>query len=786
MRRNFFAKLILTMALLAVVPSLVSNIVAYFKVSDTFRKETAASKQQYLNQTINAIEIVLNRIKENANQLALNRSFQKFERFPRGGYYESLQGELRKEDLPALYSYLEAKKNAIETFHTFRLSNAFVDSVYYYDDRNQSVLTSDNDGSNRQFGWDEFYDKGWYDRLPQAAETIFFTDTRMARQYRSPDKNVLTLLYKTGRGNSAFIINLDAEMMHTKIFSRLNRQDDIYVVSAEGNILFHKNAARLHQSIRQVLPSFVGSAGEAGYFEENVDGSPKLVGYAESPLLGWTFMNVSDMEALSKGTVSMKRTIALSAVLLFLLSLMLAYLSSKRLYRPIQRLKSMAGWNPDRRKLERTDELGVIGRFMQSAIDERDYYKEKLDRSLPIQREQFKAALLRRNRMTAEEISARQNDLNVDLDRTNLVVMAIALDEPDRQETGTEARMTGELRKLRVTDTIGRSPLLLGAKRFLVETEQDVVALVLSCGGMDRQQVFRLGQRLLDEANRELGGRFTIGVGRTCESARDLPQSYEEAIEALKYRVLYGSGDVISIEDSRLDGAACFRYPKEKEEQILGCLKTGRGEEAIRAFGEFVAEIEAHKSRMHYNQLQPPFVQLLTAILGAFAQLGADVGSVLGEEADLYRELLGQSSMSRIVRWFERVIQASSAYIERELSAKGNQHIARAVEIIERDYALDLSLNAVAERLKLNPAYISRLFKQITGDTFVDYLKAVRLERSKELLLGGGMKIGEVGRLVGYSHSYYFIKVFKEQTGLTPGEYRKLHGAMLRPQRSGL
>ncbi|WP_245600144.1 helix-turn-helix domain-containing protein [Paenibacillus harenae] len=783
MRRNFFVKLILTMALLAIVPSLVSNIVTYFKVSETYRKETAANKQQYLNQTINAIEIVLNRIKENSNQLALNRSFQKFEGFPGASYYEGLQGELRKEDLPALYSYLEAKKNSIETINTFRMSNAFVDSVYYYDDRSRSVITLDNDGSNRQFGWDEFYDKGWYDKLLQAAETIAFTDTRMASQYRSPDKNVLTLLYKTGKGNSAFIINLDAEMMYTRIFSRLNQQDDIYVVSPEGNVLFHKNPAHLHQSIRQVLPSYAGFAGKAGYFLEKIGGSPKLICYAESSLLGWTFLNASDMKALSQGTDSIKQTIFISAVLLFLLSLMLAYLSSKRLYKPIKRLKAMAGWNPDRSKLDRTDELGGIGRFMQTAIDERDYFKEKLDESLPIQREQFKAGLLRRHRMTRDEISAKQQDLKVDLDQTNLVVMAIALDEPDRQEPepGMSVSMSEDLRKLRIMDRISQSPLL-AMKHFLVETEKDVMALVLSCGGMDRQQVFLLGQQLLHEANLELHGRFTIGVGRAYESVLDLPQSYEEAVEALKYRILYGSGDVISIEDIQLDGAVCFRYPKQKEEQLLACLKTARGEEALRAFGEFVAEIEAHKSRMHYNQLKPPFVQLLTGIMGAFGQLGADMSSVLGEDADPYRELLGQASMSDIVRWFEHVILASSAYIERELSAKGNQHIARAVEMIEQDYAKDLSLHSVAEQLKLNPAYISRLFKQITGDTFVDYLKEVRLERSKELLLGGGTKIGEVGRLVGYSNSYYFIKVFKERTGLTPGEYRKLHGAMLRPQ----
>ncbi|WP_420852203.1 helix-turn-helix domain-containing protein [Paenibacillus hamazuiensis] len=65
----------------------------------------------------------------------------------------------------------------------------------------------------------------------------------------------------------------------------------------------------------------------------------------------------------------------------------------------------------------------------------------------------------------------------------------------------------------------------------------------------------------------------------------------------------------------------------------------------------------------------------------------------------------------------------------------------------------------------------------MTGEPFVDYLKRVRIEKSKELLARSDLKIGEIGKRVGYVNSYYFIKVFKETMGLTPGEYKKLVGS---------
>jgi two-component system response regulator YesN len=357
-------------------------------------------------------------------------------------------------------------------------------------------------------------------------------------------------------------------------------------------------------------------------------------------------------------------------------------------------------------------------------------------------------------------------------------VLALSLDDYNIRDMdrGMITNITIDLFKLRIMDKIVQSPLIQ-TQYYIVETEKDIIAIVLGRGGMDQQQVFQLGQQLLDEVNSELQMQCTIGLGRVCSSILDLPQAYEDALEALKYRILYGNGYVISIDDIRIDNKTGFHYPKQKEELLLGHLKTARTEEALQVFDEFVSEINVHKNKLHYNQIQPLFMQLLTGFINAYSQLGADMRSVLGEETDPYRELLDQDSMDKIGRWFHRLIHLTTAYIEREMNAKGNQHISRVLEMIERDYSLDMSLNSVAEQLNLNPAYISRLFKQITGELFVEYLKKVRIERSKELLLRSDMKINEIGKQVGYSNSYYFIKVFKDVMGLTPGEYKKMYGS---------
>jgi two-component system response regulator YesN len=115
------------------------------------------------------------------------------------------------------------------------------------------------------------------------------------------------------------------------------------------------------------------------------------------------------------------------------------------------------------------------------------------------------------------------------------------------------------------------------------------------------------------------------------------------------------------------------------------------------------------------------------------------------------------------------------ASVSEELNAKGSNHITKILDIIDMDLSQDLSLNAVASRLSLNPSYVSRLFKQYVGKTFVEFVTSRRIEQGKQLLETTDMKVGDVATSVGYQNSYYFIKLFKEATGMTPGEYRKQH-----------
>ncbi|GIO14115.1 hypothetical protein J19TS2_36700 [Cohnella xylanilytica] len=103
-----------------------------------------------------------------------------------------------------------------------------------------------------------------------------------------------------------------------------------------------------------------------------------------------------------------------------------------------------------------------------------------------------------------------------------------------------------------------------------------------------------------------------------------------------------------------------------------------------------------------------------------------------------------------------------------------SDEIAKAIQYVKLHYAENISLQSVADYVKLSAGYLSNLFKKELQITFIDYLNRYRIERAKELMAGTPMKSSDIAVAVGFSPEYtYFSKVFKKVTGLNPNEYRR-------------
>jgi YesN/AraC family two-component response regulator len=126
------------------------------------------------------------------------------------------------------------------------------------------------------------------------------------------------------------------------------------------------------------------------------------------------------------------------------------------------------------------------------------------------------------------------------------------------------------------------------------------------------------------------------------------------------------------------------------------------------------------------------------------------------------------------------VISKVKIAVERILSRREKQEedqqgtpVERIRQFMIAHLSEQVSLSSVAEYMQMNPAYLSRYFKEKTGQNFVDYHRQLRMERAKELLRGTSLKVYEIADQIGYVNAQHFVTAFREYEGITPFAYRQ-------------
>lgn len=772
--RKFLIRLMTSIVLLAVVPNLLLGTIAYFNVMRTFEAETGTSNTRYLNQSINALELVIKQITGNCQQLVLSPSFRNFESYPNGSYYESLNGVYAEKDLPSLYWYIKNKTSAIESIQYFKLSNEFVDSVYYYDNSKNLVLAIKDENVIKQYSYNEFFDKDWYPTWENDKESPILMDPRMATQYNGQSKEILTLLFRANLSDNVFIINLDAASIYNKIINELNNRGSLFVLSGAGTAFFRQELSPEQQTIADKLPP-ITTADRSGYIRAELNGDQSLVTFAKSDQLNWTFVNVNSMDKLLASTKYLRRVIVYSILLLLGLTVCFSLLASKRLYRPIARIVTLLASKRAKTGEAWTDEIHRIDDVLRTTFDERDLYLRKLEESLPYYREQLKNELLRVPAAPTEALRDKLTELSIPIGMHRLALLLLTFEERAVVQSG--ANMEVPWPKVKLLEQLKQGELL--HRPFMtVDTGQRQLAIILHAEAADMNEVFQISADIIEQLEKSAEISVSIGIGRHCVSIEELPRAYEEASEALRFRLLHGRGQVIYIEDVMLgqEDVTGSVFPKNHEELFTGYVKLGDAEQAKWMIRELIAACSGQKNRMHYAQLQFVFFKIVTIVLQTLQHIGADISRLVHVDNNPFRELMALESMEQYQSWFDTFLQNAVGGVGVGKQRKENHHVARVIDILEKDHAKDLSLNSVSEQLNLNPSYVSRLFKQYTGTSFTEYLTGIRIERSKELLRTTELQVNEVGSRVGFHNAYYFIKVFKENAGVTPGEFKKIFG----------
>ena len=143
-----------------------------------------------------------------------------------------------------------------------------------------------------------------------------------------------------------------------------------------------------------------------------------------------------------------------------------------------------------------------------------------------------------------------------------------------------------------------------------------------------------------------------------------------------------------------------------------------------------------------------------------------------GDFERLYAEWLSQSAGSRERSFglLYRILGRLAALAEQSDQSADRRLLAPGVDCLNRAYTdAGLRLSDAAAACGCSDAHFRRVFRRVFGQTPQEYLTALRIRRAKELLGSGELTVTQAAAASGYGDVYYFCRVFKRQTGRTPG-----------------
>lgn len=315
---------------------------------------------------------------------------------------------------------------------------------------------------------------------------------------------------------------------------------------------------------------------------------------------------------------------------------------------------------------------------------------------------------------------------------------------------------------------------------------------IFSCGVLlkgQRETIEENTRACVDEIRKILSrqdGRreWFLAVGQSVERLSQIQKSYHTASRAFSQRYLYDENILYYDEMETMEhpgGQAETEdnaYLQKVDVNALNpailqkFLSNGLQEETENFVKDYFYAIgqEPMESLVFRNYV---ILNVRFSVISFIKGLGCDTNEM--ESADT-EEVLAESgkNMESAIAYAKKMISQAIEIRDQNSGNKNRSILKTAVDFIDSHYMEeDISLNTVANVANVSSNHFSALFSQNMGQTFIEYLTTLRMNKAKELLRCTGMRSSEIAGEIGYKDAHYFSYLFKKTQGMTPSDYRK-------------
>lgn len=507
--------------------------------------------------------------------------------------------------------------------------------------------------------------------------------------------------------------------------------------------------------------------------------------YTPSTLKGWTYILISPENTLTKDYIKIGFHTLYISMAMLLLSLLLAWLGSRQMLVPIQRILTQLG---DHMIVKGNGHAVPLNQNVVSPPDELEQIRLGVTR-LTDARSQLESTLNQHQGQirTYYMLQLFQGRTSLNTMHETLCEQGYAVQLSSWQNIAVIALQPELLHHKRYT-LEDRSLLLFALQNILEESitpdqqllpivvEQNVVTVV-GTNEEDRitfsKQLLRLAEQLQQQMNEVLDLKVSIGLSQPHLFMNHIPQAYNEAMDALKHRMRLGTGIIVQYGQADLTSAAwAMTYPEALEYSLLQTIQQADEDAAAKQLTEMMQKLFSLECTP--EEYQAALMRLLVRVLQVAQESGIRLTQISEGTRSLFQELHDLQYAAEIERWFSREVILPVIDIFKQKQYAQYQSISeKMIAMIQQDYGKDLTLEECAERLHYNANYLSSVFRKETGASFSEYLTRYRLNIAKRWLDESEWTVKEIAERLRYTNPQNFIRSFRKWEGMTPGRYRE-------------
>lgn len=305
---------------------------------------------------------------------------------------------------------------------------------------------------------------------------------------------------------------------------------------------------------------------------------------------------------------------------------------------------------------------------------------------------------------------------------------------------------------------------------ILRETEEKQLKQV------EEEFLCELPKRLIEKVP---GIEYFGGVGKTVGRLSELNQCFEKANQAFAYRYFKEGNQIVRstepMEQAVVDEGlklSSLNVNKLDQRIVENFLKTGLKSE----INPFVEEYLHSLGECNVQSLllrQYIVMNLYLAVVAMLEKLGYESKELVEKCGDFEAIAEVFTTIEKSKRYLQQIFETAIDLREQAVKQKYSNLLKDATDYIKQYYDDEnISLNTVAASVNVSPNHFSTIFSQEMGQTFIEYLTSVRMEKAKELLRGTSMKTADIAFAVGYKDPHYFSYTFKKTQKCTPREFR--------------